>query len=51
MILDSSKEYMGVIYQDEESVSYEEQHGVSGNMSEIPDGAPEDAMDLVREFY
>ncbi|EFW91955.1 2-oxoglutarate ferredoxin oxidoreductase subunit beta [Haladaptatus paucihalophilus DX253] len=50
-ILDASKEYQGVIYQDEDSVPYSELHGIEGNMSEIPDGAPEDAMDLVREFY
>ncbi len=50
-ILDANKEYQGVIYQDENSVPYGELHGLSGNMTEIPDGAPEDAMDLVREFY
>jgi len=50
-ILEGDKEYMGVIWQDDESVSYEQTHGVDENMSEIPDGAPEDAMDLVREFY
>ncbi len=26
-------------------------HGVTENMSEIGEGAPEGAMDLVREFY
>jgi 2-oxoglutarate ferredoxin oxidoreductase subunit beta len=50
-ILDSSKEYMGILYQNEESVPYEEKHGLGSNMSEIEDGAPEGAMDLVREFY
>jgi 2-oxoglutarate ferredoxin oxidoreductase subunit beta len=50
-ILDASKEYQGVIYQDPDSVPYGEQHGLGANMSEIPDGAPENAMDLVREFY
>ncbi|WP_410765290.1 2-oxoacid:ferredoxin oxidoreductase subunit beta [Haloferax sp. DFSO60] len=50
-ILDSSKEYEGVIYKDEGSTSYEEKFGVTENMSEIGTGAPDDAMDLVREFY
>ena len=50
-ILDANKEYQGVIYQDENSVPYGELHGLGKNMTEIPDGAPEDAMDLVREFY
>ncbi|ERH04680.1 MAG: hypothetical protein J07HR59_01817, partial [Halorubrum sp. J07HR59] len=26
-------------------------HGIDADMSDIPDGAPEDATDLVREFY
>ncbi len=30
---------------------FEEREGVEGSMAEIPDGAPDDAMDLVREFY
>ena len=51
VILDSDKEYQGVMYQNENSVPYHEQHGVTENMAEIPDGAPENAMDLVREFY
>jgi 2-oxoglutarate ferredoxin oxidoreductase subunit beta len=51
-ILDRDTEYQGVLYQDEDSVSYEELQGLADNdMSEIPDGAPEGAMDLVREFY
>jgi 2-oxoglutarate ferredoxin oxidoreductase subunit beta len=50
-ILDASKEYQGVIYRNDEAVSYDQQFGLDTNMSEIPDGAPEDAMDLVREFY
>lgn len=44
-------EYQGVVYQDEDSVPYNERHGLDSNMAEIPDGAPEDATDLVREFY
>jgi len=50
-ILDPGTEYQGVLYRDEDSVPYEESHGVDADMSDIPDGAPEDAMDLVREFY
>jgi len=50
-VMDGDKEYMGVLYQDEDSVPYHERHAVEANKSEIPDGAPEDAMDLVREFY
>jgi 2-oxoglutarate ferredoxin oxidoreductase subunit beta len=50
-LLDAEKEYQGVIYQDDSAASYEAEHGVSGNMADIPDGAPEGAMDLVREFY
>jgi len=50
-ILESDKEYMGVLYQDEDSVPFEEREGVTESMAEIPDGAPEGAMDLVREFY
>ena len=51
LILDREKEYQGVIYQDESSVGYEKREGVEEPMTEIPDGAPDDAMDLVREFY
>ncbi|MFB6107443.1 MAG: 2-oxoacid:ferredoxin oxidoreductase subunit beta, partial [Haloplanus sp.] len=50
-ILDADKEYQGVIYRDDDSVSYAERRGLDANMADIPDGAPEDAMDLVREFY
>jgi len=51
LILDMDKEYQGVLYQNERADSYEQAHGLSENMAEIPDGAPEDATDLVREFY
>ena len=51
MITDDETEYQGVIYQDDESVPYNERHGLTENMADIPDGAPEDATDLVREFY
>jgi 2-oxoglutarate ferredoxin oxidoreductase subunit beta len=50
-VMDGSKEYMGVLYRDEDSVPYHEAHGVDENMSRVPDGAPDGAMDLVREFY
>ncbi|MEE6208868.1 2-oxoacid:ferredoxin oxidoreductase subunit beta [Salarchaeum sp. III] len=51
-ILDSEKEYMGILYQDDDAQSYEQSHGVEGNMADIDtDGAPDGAMDLVREFY
>jgi 2-oxoglutarate ferredoxin oxidoreductase subunit beta len=50
-ILDADKEYQGVLYRDESSVPFEEREGIDAPMHDIPDGAPEDAMDLVREFY
>jgi len=50
-ILEGDREYMGVIYRDENSVPWEEREGLDRNMADIPDGAPDDAMDLVREFY
>jgi 2-oxoglutarate ferredoxin oxidoreductase subunit beta len=50
-IVDADKEYTGVIYQDDDSVPWEDREGVDENMADIPDGAPEGAMDLVREFY
>ena len=51
LILDPEKEYQGVLYRDPDSTPYEAAHGLTENMAEIPDGAPGDAMDLVREFY
>ena len=51
-VLDVDKEYMGVLYRDENSRSYERTHGLDTDMSDIDEsGAPEGAMDLVREFY
>jgi 2-oxoglutarate ferredoxin oxidoreductase subunit beta len=50
-ILDADKEYQGVIYRDENSTPWEQREGLTENMADIPDGAPDDAMDLVREFY
>jgi len=50
-IMEGDTEYTGIIYQDPDSVPYETHEGIEGNMAEIPDGAPEGATDLVREFY
>ncbi|MFB6111993.1 MAG: 2-oxoacid:ferredoxin oxidoreductase subunit beta [Halobacteriaceae archaeon] len=50
-IMNEDKEHVGVLYQDAESVPYSEAHGINGSMADLPDGAPEDATDLVREFY
>ncbi len=50
-ILSGDRELLGVIYQDEGSVSFGERMGLGANMADIPEGAPEDATDLVREFY
>jgi 2-oxoglutarate ferredoxin oxidoreductase subunit beta len=50
-IMTGDREHIGVIYQDENSVPFEEREGLEDPMYNIPDGAPEGAMDLVREFY
>jgi len=50
-IMDAEKEHQGVIYQDPDSVSYGDKHGLENSMADIPEGAPEGATDLVREFY
>jgi 2-oxoglutarate ferredoxin oxidoreductase subunit beta len=50
-ILEGDTEYTGIIYQDPDSVSYGEREGIDAPMTEIPDGAPDGATDLVREFY
>ncbi len=50
-IMSGDREHVGILYQDPDSVPYGRREGMDQNMSEIPDGAPEDAMDLVREFY
>jgi 2-oxoglutarate ferredoxin oxidoreductase subunit beta len=50
-ILDRDVEYQGVIYRDDDSVGFEKREGIEAPMTDIPDGAPEDATDLVREFY
>jgi len=51
LITDPDTEYVGVLYHNEESVPYEQREDIQGSMAEIPDGAPDGAMDLVREFY
>jgi 2-oxoglutarate ferredoxin oxidoreductase subunit beta len=50
-ILDRNKEYQGVIYQNEDSVGFEKREGITAPMNDIGDKPPDDAMDLVREFY
>jgi len=45
------KEYQGVLYQDPDSVPYGKLHGLDEPMIDLPDGAPPNATDLVREFY
>ncbi|GAA0304792.1 2-oxoacid:ferredoxin oxidoreductase subunit beta [Halarchaeum salinum] len=51
-ILDNDKEYIGVLWEDEDAVDYNTAHGVEGNMADIDEsGAPDGATDLVREFY
>ncbi|MFB6281432.1 MAG: 2-oxoacid:ferredoxin oxidoreductase subunit beta [Haloferacaceae archaeon] len=51
LILDAEQEYQGVLYRNEEALSYGDLHGLDADMSDLPDGAPEGATDLVREFY
>ncbi|MDZ7747167.1 MAG: 2-oxoacid:ferredoxin oxidoreductase subunit beta [Halobacteriales archaeon] len=50
-ILDRDTEYQGILYQDESSTPYNELEGATENMSDIDESPPEEAMDLVREFY
>jgi 2-oxoglutarate ferredoxin oxidoreductase subunit beta len=50
-IMEGDTEYTGIIYQDPDSVPYGQREGIEGSMADIPDGAPDGAMDLVREFY
>jgi 2-oxoglutarate ferredoxin oxidoreductase subunit beta len=51
LIFDDETTYQGVLYRDEDSVPYERRLGLDGSMADLPDGAPEGATDLVREFY
>jgi 2-oxoglutarate ferredoxin oxidoreductase subunit beta len=50
-IFDTGTEYQGVIYREDDATCYTDQHGLDANMADIPDGAPDGATDLVREFY
>jgi 2-oxoglutarate ferredoxin oxidoreductase subunit beta len=50
-IMDPSTEHIGVLYQAEDSVPFSDREGIDANMADIPDGAPERADRLVREFY
>ena len=50
-IMDFENIYLGVLYEDEDTIPYEDRIGVDGPMTDVPSGAPEGAMDLVREFY
>jgi len=51
VILNGEKEYQGIIYHEPDRPPYDELEGLDADMSDIPEGAPDDAMDLVREFY
>lgn len=50
-ILEGEKEYIGVLWEDDDAVDYNTAHGATEPMHEIDDGAPDGATDLVREFY
>jgi 2-oxoglutarate ferredoxin oxidoreductase subunit beta len=50
-ILEPGREFQGILYREEDSIPFSERHGIEGTMADIPEGAPEDATDLVREFY
>ncbi|QGN07274.1 2-oxoacid:ferredoxin oxidoreductase subunit beta [Halorhabdus sp. CBA1104] len=50
-IMDPGTEHIGVLYQAEDSVPFSDREGIDSNMADIPDGAPERADRLVREFY
>ncbi|WP_233263352.1 hypothetical protein [Halorhabdus sp. CUG00001] len=49
--MDPSTEHIGALYQNEESVPFSDHEGTDADMANIPDGAPERADRLVREFY
>ncbi|MFW6436280.1 MAG: 2-oxoacid:ferredoxin oxidoreductase subunit beta [Halococcoides sp.] len=50
-IMDPDAEYIGVLYRDEDSVPFDAVEGPDQPMTDLPDGAPEGAQRLVREFY
>ena len=51
LVFDREREYQGVLYRDDSAPSYGAARGLTEPMSALPDGAPEGAMDLVRELY
>ena len=51
LILDSETEYQGILYQEPNSVSYEESHGLDSPMWDLSENPPEDILNLLREFY
>ena len=50
-IMDFESDYQGVFYRNPDSVPYEEKLGITEAMTELSDGAPEGASELVQEFY
>ncbi|MFB6153419.1 MAG: 2-oxoacid:ferredoxin oxidoreductase subunit beta [Halodesulfurarchaeum sp.] len=50
-ILETDKEYMGVLYQESESKSYSDTQGLTQDMTDLSDWPPDAASDLVQEFY
>lgn len=51
IVLGGDQEVQGIIYQDDSSVGFEKREGLEESMSDIPESPPDEAMDLVREFY
>lgn len=51
LILDTSKEYQGILYQNTNSLSYEESHGLTENMADLSEPPTEGTKNLLREFY
>ena len=49
-IMDFDTTYEGILYQDPESVSYEQRLGLEEPMTDLPSGAPDGAEALVEEF-
>ncbi|AWB27431.1 2-oxoacid:ferredoxin oxidoreductase subunit beta [Halococcoides cellulosivorans] len=50
-IVDPDTEYIGVLYRDDDSVPYDAVRGPDQPMNDLPEGAPEGADRLVKEFY
>ena len=51
LILDNETEYQGILYQDPNSTSYEDSHGLDSPMWKLSETPPEDVMNLLRELY